>query len=82
MSQSEIEQVHALVMAVRPLLTGQPSAVQAAALADLVATWLAGHVVVGDREATDNLRAVLLDDHMDDVRSLIESNAEILGPNM
>lgn len=56
-----------------PLLAGKPPAVQGAALADLLATWLAGHVSE-DPALTDKLRAVLLAEHIATVKKLIPIN--------
>jgi hypothetical protein len=68
-----------LTLQVRPLLAGFPSEIQGAVLADLLSLWLAGHLVPGNREETDSLRAFLLNQHIDAVRSLIPSSeAEIL----
>ena len=71
-------QVIALVERIRPLLAGQPSAVQGAVLSDCVAIWLAGHRVEGDEEATRKLRAELLAMHCSKVRELTEINAGII----
>jgi hypothetical protein len=52
-------------------LVGHETYVQGAVLADLLSMWLAGHNVVGDREATDRLREGLLQEHIQAVRALI-----------
>lgn len=39
------QQVEQLCKAIAPLLAGRPPEVQSAALADLTATWLCGHVL-------------------------------------
>jgi hypothetical protein len=44
-------------------------------LAELLATWLAGHVVPGDRMQTILLRGRLFHEHMKIVRDLIKLNA-------
>src|SRR5262245_46031556 len=59
---------------VAPRLAGKPPEVQGAALADLVATFLAGHMVAGDPEATAKLREELLTTHIEIVRQLIPVN--------
>ena len=62
-----------LIDAIRPLLAGKPAPVQGAALADLLATWLAGHRA-DEKAQTDWLRAVLLEEHIATVRELIPEN--------
>jgi hypothetical protein len=57
------------------LLAGKPSQVQGAALADLLATWLAGHIVKDDKRETDRMRERLLKMHVKTVRQLIPVNA-------
>jgi hypothetical protein len=51
---------------IHPLLAGLPPQVQGAALADLLATWLAGH--------EPELREALLDLHIHTVRELVPIN--------
>jgi hypothetical protein len=50
-------ETRAIVEACKPILTGHDPDVQGAALADLTAIWLAGHLGDGSEE----IRAVLLD---------------------
>lgn len=38
---------------IKPILAGQGSAVQSAALAELVSLWLAGHVILEEANATE-----------------------------
>jgi hypothetical protein len=61
------------------LLRGRPAAVQGAALADLTATWLAGHQVSGDPVQTYRFREELLEMHIEAIRNLIPENARIMG---
>lgn len=68
-----------LVKQIRPLLAARPAPVQGGALADLLAMWLAGHVVRGDPGATDALRDELLKAHIAGVRDLVIVNAKIIG---
>jgi hypothetical protein len=68
-----------LVEEVRPILAGHSPEVIGAALADLVAIWLAGHVVAGDIEATDRRRGELMLMHAQAVRHLTAINALQLG---
>ena len=75
----DTNQVGRLVEAIRPLLAGNPSPIQSAALADLLAIWLAGHFA-GDAYATAIVREELLAAHIAVVRQLIPVNeAEILS---
>lgn len=67
-----------VVERIRPLLAGHQPEVQGAALADLLATWLAGHVVPSDREATEALRERLLAPLLDTVRALVPVNEAML----
>lgn len=60
-----------LAQQVRLLFVGKSPDVQGAALADLLSTWLAGHVVGGDFHATADLRAALLEAHLAAVRELV-----------
>jgi hypothetical protein len=72
-------EVAAIVDRVRPLLGGHAAEIQGAALADLLAIWLAGHHVAGDEDATRTMRAVLLAMHCAEVRKLTTVNAKIIG---
>ena len=78
MSYDSIKQdasaVFALTKAIRPLLAGKPAQVQGAVLADLLALWLAGHVMRGDPKATEAMREEALDMHLKAVRALIDIN--------
>jgi hypothetical protein len=65
-----------LVRAVCPLFEGRSPQVQGAALADLLATWLAGHVKLGDPQATKVVRETMLALHIKAVRGLIDVNYE------
>ena len=75
------ETVHAMVLRdeIYRILAGQDPKTQSAVIADLLATWLAGHVVRGDRLKTDRLRADLLRDHINAVRVLVNINAQEMG---
>jgi hypothetical protein len=66
-------------------LHGNPREVQGAVLADLLAMWLAGHVVLRDDEpkwVTDQLmvemREELLTEHIKVVRDLVKPNQEMI----
>jgi hypothetical protein len=67
---SEADEVVALVAAVRPFFLGKPHEVQGAALADMVATWLARYVR-GDPKATESFRKDVLALHVETVRRLV-----------
>ena len=64
--------------AVKPLLAGKDAQVQGAALADLIAIWLAGHASEGP-EATRAVREELLALHILTVRQLIYINSSAMG---
>jgi hypothetical protein len=72
-------EVLGLVDRIRPLLAGYPAEMQGAALADLLAIWLAGHYVEGDAVATRTLRSDLLADHFTTVIQLTPLNAKTIG---
>jgi len=71
--------VQALVKKMMPLLKGKPPEVQGAALADLLAMWLAGHLDRSDPEGekTALLREATLELHLMAVRALIPINYEM-----
>jgi hypothetical protein len=71
-----VERVHRLLGQIAPILGGHPSPVQGAVLADLLATWLAGHIVEESSSRTDALREELLAFHLKTVRKLVPVNAE------
>jgi hypothetical protein len=75
---TDADEAVALVQAMRPLLMGRPKEVQGAALADLLAIWLAGHVVRGDPAATKRWRADILKVHLKAVRQLVPINYQAL----
>jgi hypothetical protein len=63
-----------LINRIRPILAGQPPPVQGAVLADLLATWLAGHRGT-TITSTDEMREELLRLHLETVRALVPVNA-------
>jgi hypothetical protein len=65
------EQITALVERIKPLLVCHPLPLQAAALTELVAIWLAAHHVDGDEDATREMRVAFLADHCFAVRQLV-----------
>lgn len=73
-ARAQADEAMALVGAIRLLLKGRGPGVQGAVLADLLATWLAGHVARGDPKATKRIREEALALHLRGVRALIEPN--------
>lgn len=59
-------------------LAGRDPMIQGAVLADLVAIWLAGHIVPTDKDLTNKLREDLLAVHVEHVRKLIPVNEAML----
>ncbi len=76
---SDKHAISALVDDIKPHLAGKSAPVQGAALADLLAIWLAGHHVEGDEVATSGLRNTLLSMHVETVLQLIPINAREIG---
>jgi hypothetical protein len=73
-AHDEATEVMALVQAISPLLVGRSHWVQGAVLADLLAMWLAGHIVRGDPRQTKKVREQMLKSHLIAVRALIDPN--------
>jgi len=78
MSATDPRDIEKLVERIRPLLSGRSPQTQGAALADLLAMWLAGHIVQGNPAATDELREELLEAHTAVVRKLIPVNSHAI----
>ena len=76
--REDANKVHELVDAIRPLLAGNKAEVAGAALADLLAMWLASHVNTDDEDETRRIREVLLNAHIAAARALIEPNYRML----
>jgi hypothetical protein len=75
----DLNDVTRLVETIRPLLAGKGAPIQGAVLADLLAIWLAGHIMTDDA-ATAELREELLANHIAMVRRLIGPNeAEMMS---
>lgn len=70
--------MEALVNELTPHLVGKPQQIQGAALADLLAIWLAGHLDREDPEGpkTEAVREMMLEAHLIAVRALIPINYE------
>ncbi len=74
-------EIDSIVDAIRPILAGHPPDLQGAALADLLAIWLAGHIIPGQPAKTKALRKRLLTMHVAIVRELIPvSEAMFVSP--
>lgn len=66
-----------LARAISPMLAGRKAGVQGAALAELLAMWLAGHVQLGDPKETRKVRKQMLRMHLAAVEGLIDINYKI-----
>ena len=75
--EEEFALVAQLVEQARPLFAGRPRHVIGAALADLLAIWLASHYA-SDPTATQRLRSALLKMHVGKVRQLVPPNEAAL----
>jgi hypothetical protein len=62
----------ALGKRVAALLSGHPPERQGAVLADMTATWVAGHIVPDDPKATYEMRRALLKMHFREIAHMIE----------
>jgi hypothetical protein len=74
-----LDEVRRLEREIGALLAGKPPQVQGAALATLLAKWLAGHINFVSDVATRQMREELLSDHLDVVKQLIAEEAKALG---
>ena len=73
----------ALAKACYPILAGQGFLVQGAALAELVARHLAGHVLLGDPNKTKQLRADILKEFVRTVEALVPIiDADVIQPHI
>ena len=77
--RSSTRQIAGLIEAITPLFGGKPPDLVGATLADLLARWLACHVVPGSAVETVRLRRNLLAAHIQSVKTLTEINASMLG---
>jgi hypothetical protein len=68
----DVKEVEFIVKGASALLEGRPPQVQSAALADLLAMWLAGHLILGDPKATKRLREELLKGHLTTMWRLVD----------
>jgi hypothetical protein len=84
---SVIDRANKLSRQCQEILEGQGAAAQGLALADLLSLWLAGHIIIEElsagadaRPQTDQLRELLLQEHIKHVRQLVPaSEREILA---
>lgn len=74
MSDDDLRQVESLVRHIGGLLAGKGPQVQAVVLADLAATWLAGHRA-DNPDTTRALRAEILSLHCAAIRSLVDEES-------
>ena len=79
MTEKEAARIVELSNRIAPLLKGHGPDVQSGALADLVALYLAGNFVPGDRVATEGLRVELLDIFVNCARGLVGPNERMMG---
>jgi hypothetical protein len=77
MPSEQANEAMALVNEIRPLFAGKSAQTQGAVLADLLAMWLAGHVIQGDPEGTKSFREQALEIHIVGVKALIDINYKI-----
>jgi hypothetical protein len=70
----DVAKAQKLIGRIAKILANNPPRVQGAILADLLATWLGGHFVPGDRKQTDILRKQLMHEHTKLVADLIPHN--------
>jgi hypothetical protein len=81
MSDSRPKDFATVVKMIAVVLAGRPPEIQSAILADLLATFLAGHIVRGNPAATNDIREKILASHVGLVRELVPINAAIIhGP--
>ena len=82
LTRADLEAVNQLTASVSELLAAQPAAVVGCVLADLTATWIAGHVAEGDQAETDQARLTLLRLQIGMIVRLIPANAERIGTKL
>jgi hypothetical protein len=73
-ASEDADEAMALTRATSKLFAGKAADVQGAALADLLALWLAGHVVPGDPEGTQLVRDAILEMHLAAMWKLVPIN--------
>jgi hypothetical protein len=78
MTKSQVTATGAIVNRIRPILTGNKPEVIGAALADVVATWLAGHFDDRGPKETDELREAMITQWLATMRALIKPNEQMM----
>jgi hypothetical protein len=76
--QPDVLELDPVIEAMHKLLGGRPPELQGPILADLLATWLAGHFAGEDRRATERMREEMLARHVCIVRTLIPFSEAII----
>jgi len=71
--------IEAVVDAAKPAFVGRPPPIQGAALADLTAIWVTGHVALGDPTATREMWQTVLAHHIEYTQKLIDLYAKRMG---
>jgi hypothetical protein len=74
LTNPDVLEIVALVEQIRPLLAGREPDIVGGALADLLATWLAGFRVLDNPKATTEFREAMLQMHLECMRPLIAIN--------
>jgi hypothetical protein len=77
MPETKLEAHTRLAEAIEKLLAGEHPEVQGSILADLTATWLAGHRT-GKRLASEKLREAMLKVQTETIRKLVPINLKIM----
>jgi hypothetical protein len=72
--------IKAVVSTIAPILRGLPPGIQSAALADLMAMWLAGHQ--GEKLEIDEFREGILQEWCKTVRDLVPLNEQAMFERM
>lgn len=67
----ETAQIIMIADQMRPLMSQLPSNIQGGVLASLLASWLAGHELVGDRKGTLAVQKTLMNQHFQLIRDLL-----------
>lgn len=80
--EEQLKKAPEIAERIYPMLAGLHPTVQGAIVTDLVAMWIAGHVVEGDPKDTDRLRKFLMEQHIKLVVQLIKPNAEAIGADL
>jgi hypothetical protein len=74
LTNPDVLEIVALVEQIRPLFAGREPDIVGGALADLLATWLAGFRVLDNPKATTEFREAMLQMHLECMHPLIAIN--------